>query len=191
MRCVWPVANATRALPIAANDISQPVAVSGSTFICHLRESTEPTAQLIEENRSVQEPTSCMVPRALRSANLGQKRMAMPAIPSASPIKPRRESRSPRKTKVSSTINQIGVTATISAASPVGTHCSAQARPPLAATSSRHPIVASRIASFKVMRTVRPMAAHAASISGPAIRNRRAHITAGGRCSSSAIPIAR
>ena len=114
----------------------------------------------------------------------------MPAIPSANPINPRRDSRSPRKTKVSRTINQMGVTATISAASPVGTHCSAQASPPLAATSNKHPIVASRIASFQVMRSGEPDSPGRQHQRAGDHESQSAH-DRGGRCSSSAIPMAR
>ena len=74
----------------------------------------------------------------------------------------------------------MGVTAMISAAKPVGTHCSAQARPKLPPTSSRHPMVARRMASFSVIRMLRPIRAQNASISDPAMAKRMAHITAGG-----------
>ncbi len=60
----------------------------------------------------------------------------------------------------------------ISAAKPVGTHCSAQARPKLPPTSSRQPIVARRTASFSVIRMLRPMRARTASISDPAMAKR-------------------
>ncbi len=58
---------ATIALPMAANSICHPVAVKGSTFICHLCDNTEPTDQLNDENSRVPAASSGMIPNAERS----------------------------------------------------------------------------------------------------------------------------
>ena len=171
--------------------ISYAVATKGSTVICHLRESTDPNAQLNDENSSVVAQTSCIIPRVSRYSNFGQNNTAMPQMPSRTPLTPRRDRRSPRKTNASSNTNQIGVTAMIKAANPVGTYCSAQASPPLPPTSNMQPMIASFPNCSRVTRILRRIIAQAANMTGPAIRKRMEHMTNGGRCSSSAMPMAR
>src|SRR5579864_4970533 len=102
-----PVPIATTALPIEAKSISHPVATNGSTFICHLREHTEPSDQLNDDSSNTHAPTSGIVPRAARDSNLGQNSTATPPNPSATPTSPRDDIRSPRNTNVSSSKNQI------------------------------------------------------------------------------------
>src|SRR5579871_566514 len=97
-----PLTRATTALPTEAKSISHPVAEKGSTCNCHFRERTDPTDQLKDEHSRIEAPIKGIMPAAERCSNLGQNRTATPPIPKATPTKPRDESLSPRKTKVSS-----------------------------------------------------------------------------------------
>ena len=61
----------------------------------------------------------------------------------------------------------------------------------VAADEQQNPMAASRRASRPVMRMFRPNNVQAASMIGPAIRNRMAHMTSGGMPAAEVMPMAR
>src|SRR5277367_6188269 len=81
---------------IPANRTCHAIALNGSAAaVCHFFESTEPNAQLKDPSCSASAHHSWRCPRALGCANpderSGQMSTTTPAMPSASPILPRRE----------------------------------------------------------------------------------------------------
>ena len=126
------------------------------------------------------EPTNCMIPSASRWVNLGQKRMAMPMIPmrqtqQSAPrnaVAAKDKCLQHQKPDRRDRHNQRGEIRWARIVRPRPDRHSP-------ATNNKQPMVARRKASSSVMRILRPKTAQAASISGPAMRNRMAHITTG------------
>src|SRR3954470_1276826 len=124
--CWSPRASEMPKLTKPAQSISHPVAENGSTVRSQRRDKIEPSAQLSEANIRIPAPNSTPCPPA-PACSFGHNSTSRPTIPVSNPSTPRRSSRSPFKIQVSMIATHSGTTATMSAASPLGTVFSAHA----------------------------------------------------------------
>src|SRR5215469_14796650 len=164
-----PVEAATAVLTTPPSNICHAAEVNTSTLSVHRCDRIDPKAQLKEEKIRMAAPNNCTRPRWVPEAIFGHSRISMPPMPKARPNKPRAGILPTRKTQVSSTTTQMGTMATINAAKPLETYCSAHSTPTLAIESKRTPIARSRTKSSRLMLIFRPVSAHHNNISRPEI----------------------
>src|SRR6266567_1636582 len=183
-----PASNAKIKFPTPAAVTCQPVELNTSMPDCQRFESTEPSAQENDPPIRLIDAQSSRWPM-VPDRNCGQTRTNNPTMPSSRPALPRPEMWWSPSNRESSTRNQSGVMATMSAARPDDTASSAYESVRLPPISSNRPTTAASAICRGEYRTLRPVAAHTASMITPAIENRTAHIRAGGMvCTAMSIP---
>src|SRR5215472_8263587 len=164
-----PVEAATAVLTKPPSSICHAAELNTSTLSVHRCERIDPKAQLKEAKIRMAAPNNCTRPTCVPEAIFGHSSISMPPMPKARPNDPRAGILPTRKTQVSSTTTQMGTMATISAAKPLETYCSAQSTPTLAIESKRTPMASNRTKSLRLMRIFRPVRAHHNNISRPEI----------------------
>src|SRR5580704_9580017 len=175
-----PATTANKRFPAPAAVTCHPVALNTSIPDCHRFDSTDPNAHKNDPPKSESEAQNSRLPSVEVECNSGQNSTSSPIIPRASPALPRQVMRWCPSNNESSTRNHNGVIAIINAANPDGTESSAHESVRFPPISSRSPTTAASAICRAEYQILRPVAAHTASITTPAIENRTPHISAGG-----------